>query len=45
MKRKVEIYLKQTYGEDRAAPDAVDGHYTFCKNFNFIHQYILIFFI
>lgn len=29
MKRKVEIYLKQTYGEDRAIPDTADGHYTF----------------
>lgn len=31
MKRKVEHYLKQTYGEHRARPDPADGHYSFCK--------------
>jgi hypothetical protein len=30
MKRKVELYLKQSYGEDRCLPDPNDGHYTFC---------------
>ena len=29
MKKEVETYLHQTYGQDRALPDDVDGHYNF----------------
>ena len=32
MKRKVEQYLKETYGEAAAQPDPLDGHYTFQAN-------------
>ena len=32
MKRKVEIYLAERYGQERGTPDAVDGHYVYDDN-------------
>jgi hypothetical protein len=34
MKRKVETFLKQTYGEQRSKPDPADGHFTFSESFS-----------
>lgn len=42
MKRKVENYLKQTYGEAKSLPDPIDGHYTFCKFIISCHYLLLM---
>mmetsp|Transcript_23162 Transcript_23162/g.33956 ORF Transcript_23162/g.33956 Transcript_23162/m.33956 type:complete len:992 (+) Transcript_23162:143-3118(+) len=32
MKRKVELFLKNKYGDEGGQPDPNDGHYTFCSD-------------
>lgn len=36
MRRKVEQYLKEMYGEERSKPDVVDGKYSFSKCANYL---------